>query len=256
MSCRIRKIVPFPRFRLIPPVQTIRLERRSAVRRLVVNCTAQDDVCHAGGCGSFFNASSGPSFPARSEHNRFSLSFLENRPPAGLPPSSSPFLPPSFMLSIRRIDSRREDIRAAMNALRRDRARRQCRQRSRAAANDRGFWRTALARRGRPTHLPRRENRRPAGPAGRFGPHRPGPLTAETIRVSPQELAEAHARADAGFFAAIRSIRQRIWNFQEAILTRTSASKCPAATWSSAIARWIASACACRAARPPIRRPC
>ena len=43
-------------------------------------------------------------------------------------------------------------------------------------------------------------------------------LTAETLRVSRQELKEAHARAEPEFLAAIRSVRQRIWNFQEAIL--------------------------------------
>ena len=36
----------FSTVRLIPPGQTISLERRSAVRHCVVNCTAQDDACH------------------------------------------------------------------------------------------------------------------------------------------------------------------------------------------------------------------
>jgi histidinol dehydrogenase len=43
-------------------------------------------------------------------------------------------------------------------------------------------------------------------------------LTAETIRVPVEELAAAHAAADAAFLRAIRSIRERISNFQEAIL--------------------------------------
>jgi histidinol dehydrogenase len=43
-------------------------------------------------------------------------------------------------------------------------------------------------------------------------------LTPETIRVSAQELEEAHAQADPEFLAAIRSIRRRIVKFQEVIL--------------------------------------
>ena len=42
--------------------------------------------------------------------------------------------------------------------------------------------------------------------------------TAETIRVPAEELAAAHAHAGKPFLAAIRSIRERIANFQEAIL--------------------------------------
>ena len=123
------------------------------------------------------------------------------------------------MLPIRRIDSRREDIRAAMNALR---------QRLSPEGNvvsEAGRRRTIevfgeplspvevvqricrdVKTRGLPALLDY---------SARIDGAR---LTAETIRVSPQELKEAHARADAGFLAAIRSIRSRIWNFQEAIL--------------------------------------
>ena len=43
-------------------------------------------------------------------------------------------------------------------------------------------------------------------------------LTAETIRVPIEELAAAHAKADKHFLRAIRSVRERIANFQEAIL--------------------------------------
>ena len=125
------------------------------------------------------------------------------------------------MLSIRRIDSRREDIRAAMNALR---------QRLSPEGNvvsEAGRRRTIEVF-GEPlspvevvaAHLPRRENPRPAGVLDYSARIDHATLTAETIRVSPQELEEAHAQADAGFLAAIRSIRQRIWNFQEAILSK------------------------------------
>ena len=123
------------------------------------------------------------------------------------------------MLSIRRIDSRREDIRTAMNALR---------QRLSPEGNvvsEAGRRRTIEVF-GEPLS--------PVEVVGRICrdvktiglpalldysariDH--APLTAETIRVSARELAEAHARADAGFLAAIRSIRRRIRNFQEAIL--------------------------------------
>lgn len=45
-------------------------------------------------------------------------------------------------------------------------------------------------------------------------------LTAETLRVPAAELAAAHAAADAEFLAAVRRIRQSIWDFQAAILHR------------------------------------
>jgi histidinol dehydrogenase len=45
-------------------------------------------------------------------------------------------------------------------------------------------------------------------------------LTAETIRVPREELARAHAQADPQFLAAVRSVRERIRRFQEAILHR------------------------------------
>jgi histidinol dehydrogenase len=43
-------------------------------------------------------------------------------------------------------------------------------------------------------------------------------LTAETIRVPAADLAAAHAKADAGFLAAIGRIRERILKFQRALL--------------------------------------
>jgi histidinol dehydrogenase len=45
-------------------------------------------------------------------------------------------------------------------------------------------------------------------------------LTPETVRVSPEELAEAHAAADVELLGAVRSVRRRIREFQEAILHR------------------------------------
>lgn len=43
-------------------------------------------------------------------------------------------------------------------------------------------------------------------------------LSPETLRVSTEELAEAHAKADPDFLAAVRSVRENIRVFQEAIL--------------------------------------
>ena len=123
------------------------------------------------------------------------------------------------MLSIRRIDSRREDIRAAMNELR---------QRLSPEGNvvsEAGRRRTVevFGEPLSPVEVVQRicHDVKTVGlPALLDYSARidHATLTAETIRVSQQELEEAHARADAGFLATIRSIRQRIWNFQEAIL--------------------------------------
>lgn len=43
-------------------------------------------------------------------------------------------------------------------------------------------------------------------------------LTAQTLRVSADELAAAHRQADASFLAAIRRIRQNVLEFQQALL--------------------------------------
>ncbi|HLN30889.1 MAG TPA: histidinol dehydrogenase [Gemmataceae bacterium] len=45
-------------------------------------------------------------------------------------------------------------------------------------------------------------------------------LTAETIRVSPTELAEAHAAADRAFLETVRRVRQNILSFQLGLLHR------------------------------------
>jgi histidinol dehydrogenase len=46
------------------------------------------------------------------------------------------------------------------------------------------------------------------------------PLTAESLRVPQADLQQAHAAADAGFLATIRRIRENILRFQQAILHR------------------------------------
>lgn len=45
-------------------------------------------------------------------------------------------------------------------------------------------------------------------------------LTPATIRVSPKELATAHAQAEPAFFAAVRQVRDNVLEFQQAILHR------------------------------------
>jgi histidinol dehydrogenase len=123
------------------------------------------------------------------------------------------------MLSIRRIDSRREDIRSAMIALR---------QRLSPEGNvvsQAGRQRTieVFGEPLSPVQVVQRichdvkELGMPAllDYSARIDRAK---LTAETVRVPSQELKEAHAAADADFLAAIRNVRQRIWDFQAAIL--------------------------------------
>jgi histidinol dehydrogenase len=45
-------------------------------------------------------------------------------------------------------------------------------------------------------------------------------LTAETLRVPPDELAQAHRQADPAFLATVRRIRENVLRFQSAILQR------------------------------------
>ncbi len=45
-------------------------------------------------------------------------------------------------------------------------------------------------------------------------------LTAETIRVSQQELAQAHAQADPQFLQVVRQVRENILRFQQAVVPR------------------------------------
>jgi len=126
---------------------------------------------------------------------------------------------PNRTLNIRRIDSRREDIREAMAELRRrlspegnvvseagrrrtvevfgeplspvqvvERICRDVRQKGLAALLDYSAWIDKAT------------------------------LSAETLRVPREELADAHAQADAELLAAVRRIRDRIQKFQQAIL--------------------------------------
>ncbi len=123
------------------------------------------------------------------------------------------------MLTIRRIDSRKQDIRAAMSELR---------QRLSPEGNvvsEAGRRRTikVFGEPLSPMEVVQRICRdvRTHGLAALLDYSARidrAPLTADTIRVPCEELAAAHAQADKKFLVAIRSVRERIANFQEAIL--------------------------------------
>ena len=123
------------------------------------------------------------------------------------------------MLSIRRIDSRRQDIRAAMSELRK-------RLSPEGNVVSEAGRRRTIEVFGEPlTPLEVvericRDVKTQGLPALLDYSARidRAELTAETIRVPAEELVAAHAQADAGFLAAIRSIRRRICDFQTAIL--------------------------------------
>jgi histidinol dehydrogenase len=124
-------------------------------------------------------------------------------------------------LKIRRIDSRREDIRAAMVELR-------------AKLSPRGNVVSEAGRQrtievfGEPLS-PQQVAERICGDVRRNGIAAVldystridrATLSAETIRVPAEELARAHAAADPQFLAAVRRIAQNIREFQTAILHR------------------------------------
>ena len=123
------------------------------------------------------------------------------------------------MLSIRRIDSRRQDIRAAMIELRK-------RLSPEGNVVSEAGRRRTIEVFGQPLSPVEvvdricRDVRTLGLPALLDYSARidRAALTPQTIRVPREELAAAHAHADADFLAAIRSIRRRIWNFQKAIL--------------------------------------
>ena len=82
-------------------------------------------------------------------------------------------------------------------------------------------------------------------------------LTAETLRVPAAELAEAHAAADPQLLAAVRPRSPRTSaSSSRRSCTTTCGWSGRAAIWCSGIGRWSGWAFACRAGPPPIRRPC
>ncbi|MFZ1934910.1 MAG: histidinol dehydrogenase [Thermoguttaceae bacterium] len=128
---------------------------------------------------------------------------------------------PSADLNIRRIDSRREDIRAAMAELR-------------AKLSPAGDVVSEAGRRrtievfGQPLS-PQQVVQRICSDVQRQGVAAvldysaridKARLTAETLRVPARELAEAHAAAEPQFLAAVRRVAENIREFQRAILHR------------------------------------
>ncbi|NQT41434.1 MAG: histidinol dehydrogenase [Planctomycetes bacterium] len=126
---------------------------------------------------------------------------------------------PSRGLNIDRIDSRRDDIRAAMDRLRRRLSPRG------DVVSQAGRQRTIDVF-GEPLS-PVQVVERICGDVAQRGIAAVldysaridrADLTAETLRVPAEELTEAHAGADAELLAAVRRIRENIRSFQEAIL--------------------------------------
>ena len=85
-------------------------------------------------------------------------------------------------------------------------------------------------------------------------------LTPETMRVSAEELQEAHAKADPEYLATLRRIRENIIEFQSALCRTTSKSSAkqgsPASNSVSGTSPSNGSVSAFPAAQPRILRPC
>jgi histidinol dehydrogenase len=127
----------------------------------------------------------------------------------------------SVVLRIRRIDSRKEDIRAAMAELRRKLSPRG------DVVSQAGRQRTIeiFGQPLSPAEVVARicrdvDQRGLAAVLDYSARIDKAELSASTLRVPEDELARAHAAADAEFLAAIRRVRQNIRVFQEAILHR------------------------------------
>jgi histidinol dehydrogenase len=125
------------------------------------------------------------------------------------------------MLNIRRIDSSREDIRAAMAALRR----RLSPEGNVVSQSGRKRTIEVFGTPLSPSEVVERicrdvQERGIAAVLDYSARIDKAELTAETLRVPREELAAAHAQADAEFLSAVRRVRGRIRRFQEAILHR------------------------------------
>ena len=127
----------------------------------------------------------------------------------------------SAVLRIRRIDSRKEDIRAAMAELRRKLSPRG------DVVSQAGRQRTIeiFGQPLSPAEVVARicrdvDQRGLAAVLDYSARIDKAELSASTLRVPEDELARAHAAADAEFLAAIRRVRDNIRVFQEAILHR------------------------------------
>lgn len=122
-------------------------------------------------------------------------------------------------LKIRRIDSRRDDIRAAMDELRR-------RLSPRGEVVSQEGRRRTIEIFGEPLS-PLEVVRRICRDVQERGLEAvldysarvdKAELTPETLRISPDELAQAHAKADPAFLDTVRRVRKQIAMFQESIL--------------------------------------
>lgn len=80
-------------------------------------------------------------------------------------------------------------------------------------------------------------------------------LSPETLRVSTEELAEAHAKADPDFLAAVRSVRETSGYFRKRSCTKTSKSSFRTGIFGSVIDRCTGSGFVFPAERQRIRLP-
>lgn len=124
-------------------------------------------------------------------------------------------------LAIRRIDSRRDDVAAALAELRRQLSPRG------DVVSEAGRRRTIevfgepLAPAAVVERICRDVEARGLAAVLEYTARLDGAqLTVESIRVAPAELAAAHAAADPAFLAAVRRIRANILEFQQAVLAR------------------------------------
>jgi histidinol dehydrogenase len=137
----------------------------------------------------------------------------------GLYPVTEKKAMPDRVLNITRIDSRRDDVRAAMDELRQ----RLSPQGNVVSAAGRQRTMEVFGEPLSPAQVVERicdDVHRMGLPAVLDYCERidKAQLTPQTIRVPDEELHKAHAEADADFLAAVRRVRKNIQSFQEAIL--------------------------------------
>ena len=162
-------------------------------------------------------------------------------------------------LEIQRIDTRQPDAPAAIAAAAREaRAERQCGERGGAAEDDRSVRRADGAGRSRRADLLRCAH---AGPRSRARLHGPS-STARSFRPTRCGCRRASWRRPTPrrrrrFWKRFAAFATTSCDFKRRSCTATCKSKRrTAASCGSDICRWSASASACRAVRPRIRRPC
>ena len=157
-------------------------------------------------------------------------------------------------MNILRIDSTRDDIRAAMTELRRrlsprgDVVSQEGRRRTMAAFGEPLSPRQVVER------ICRDVEERGLAAVLDYSARIDGVrLSSDSLRVPMEDLSRAHEQADGEFLGAVRSIRERIWAFQKAILHEDVRVERSGGISSSDTVRWTESAFACPAVRPHIR---